>query len=156
MDLKRRQPLGVELVKRDVVTEADIQKALDYQRQHPDMKLGDILYELDVCNPYILIKNIGEILGEKGMLLRGNNVKINLTDYISLDVAKKNQAVPFEIENGKIKCGLKPSIMTTTIFELFGNVEEISNEVIFTERAVAAPCIYFKDISITGSQESDN
>ena len=103
MDLKRRQPLGVELVKRDVVTEADIQKALDYQRQHPDMKLGDILYELDVCNPYILIKNIGEILGEKGMLLRGNNVKINLTDYISLDVAKKNQAVPFEIENGKIK-----------------------------------------------------
>ena len=103
MDLKRRQPLGVELVKRDVVTEVDIQKALDYQRQHPDMKLGDILYELDVCNPYILIKNIGEILGEKGMLLRGNNVKINLTDYISLDVAKKNQAVPFEIENGKIK-----------------------------------------------------
>ena len=66
------------------------------------------------------------------------------------------QIFGFVIENGKIKCGLKPSIMTTTIFELFGNVEEISNEVIFTERAVASPCIYFKDISITGSQESDN
>lgn len=66
------------------------------------------------------------------------------------------QIFGFVIENGEIKCGLKPSIMTTTIFELFGNVEEISNEVIFTERAVAAPCIYFKDISITGSQESDN
>lgn len=66
------------------------------------------------------------------------------------------QTFGFVIENGKIKCGLKPSIMTTTIFELFGNVEEISNEVIFTERAVASPCIYFKDISITGSQESDN
>lgn len=66
------------------------------------------------------------------------------------------QIFGFVIENGKIKCGLKPSIMTTTIFELFGNVEEISNEVIFTKRAVASPCIYFKDISITGSQESDN
>ena len=103
MDLKRRQPLGVELVKREVVTEADIEKALNYQREHPNMILGDILYELDVCSPYILIKNMGEILGEKGMLLRPNNIKIRLTDYISLDVAKKNQAVPFEIENGKIK-----------------------------------------------------
>ena len=103
MDLKRRQPLGVELVKREVVTEADIEKALNYQREHPNMRLGDILYELDVCSPYILIKNMGEILGEKGMLLRPNNIKIRLTDYISLDVAKKNQAVPFEIENGKIK-----------------------------------------------------
>ena len=103
MDLKRRQPLGVELVKREVVTEADIEKALNYQREHPNMRLGDILYELDICSPYILIQNMGEILGEKGMLLRPNNIKIRLTDYISLDVAKKNQAVPFEIENGKIK-----------------------------------------------------
>ena len=38
MDLKRRQPIGVELVKRGVVTETDIQKALDYQREHPDMR----------------------------------------------------------------------------------------------------------------------
>ncbi len=103
MDLKRRQPIGVELVKRGVVTETDIQKALDYQREHPDMRLGDILYEIDACDPSYLIKNIGEILGEKGILLRGNTVKINLTDYISLDIAKKNQAVPFEVENGKIK-----------------------------------------------------
>ena len=38
MDLKRRQPIGVELVKRGIVTETDIQKALEYQREHPDMR----------------------------------------------------------------------------------------------------------------------
>ncbi len=32
MDLKRRQPIGVELVKRGIVTENDIEKALEYQR----------------------------------------------------------------------------------------------------------------------------
>ena len=31
MDLKRRQPIGVELVKRGIVTENDIEKALEYQ-----------------------------------------------------------------------------------------------------------------------------
>lgn len=103
MELKRRQPIGVELVKRGIVTESDIAKALEYQREHPDMRLGDILYKLDATDPYKLIKAIGEILGEKGILLRQNIVKIKVTDYISLDVAKKNEAVPFEIENGKIK-----------------------------------------------------
>ncbi len=103
MDLKRRQPIGVELVKRGIVNEEDIQKALDYQRQHPNTKIGDCLYELEVCDPYVLITTIGEILGEKGILLSKNSVKINVEEYISLDIAKKNKAIPFEIENGKIK-----------------------------------------------------
>lgn len=103
MELKRRQPLGVELVKRNIVTEADIERALTYQKEHRDMKIGDILYELDVCDPTTLIEAMGDILGTKGILLRQNRIKLNLTDYISLDVAKKNKAVPFEVENGKIK-----------------------------------------------------
>ena len=45
MDLKRRQPIGVELVKRGIVTESDIDQALEYQREHPKKKLGDILYK---------------------------------------------------------------------------------------------------------------
>ena len=103
MDLKRRQPIGVELVKRGIVDEEDIERALDYQRQHPNVKIGDCLYELDVCDPYVLITTIGEILGEKGILLSKNSIKVNVEEYISLDIAKKNKAIPFEVENGKIK-----------------------------------------------------
>ena len=43
MELRRKQPIGVELVKRGVVTENDIVKALAYQKAHPYKKLGDIL-----------------------------------------------------------------------------------------------------------------
>ena len=42
MDTKRTQPIGIELVKRGIVTEADIDKALDYQKRHPKKKIGDI------------------------------------------------------------------------------------------------------------------
>ncbi len=103
MDMKRRQPIGVELVKRGVVTEGDIERALEYQKQHTNRKIGDILYLLDVCDPYKLIENIGDIIGTKGILLTNRNLKLKVTDYISLDVAKKNKAVPFEVEAGKIK-----------------------------------------------------
>lgn len=103
MDMRKRQPIGVELVKRGIVTEKDIEKALEYQREHPNRKLGDILYILDVCDPNKLIETIGEIVGKKGILLNASTIKVKLTDYISLDIAKKNKAIPFEVASGKIK-----------------------------------------------------
>ena len=69
MDNKRTQPIGIELVKRGIVTEGDINKALEYQKNHSSKRIGDILYELQLCDPYILIKEIGDILGEKSIML---------------------------------------------------------------------------------------
>ncbi len=103
MDLRRKQPIGVELVKRGIVKESDIESALQFQRQHSNMKLGDILYELDVCDPTTLINEIADIIGAKGILLTNSMVKINMTDYIPKDIAKKNKAVAFDIQNGRIK-----------------------------------------------------
>ena len=103
MEIRRRQPIGVELVKNGIVTETDIQKALDYQREHPNMKLGDILHTLQVCPSDVLINALREIMGAKGIILSGNSIKIKPTDYIPLETAKKNKCIPFEIENGKIK-----------------------------------------------------
>ncbi len=98
-----RQPIGIELVRRGIINESDISRALDYQKSHPDRKIGDILNTLNVCNSYTLIQAIGDILEEKAILLDENSIKINVLDYISLDVLKQNKAIPFEIENGRIK-----------------------------------------------------
>lgn len=103
MDVRRRQPMGVELVKRGIVNEEAIEEALTYQREHPNQKIGDILYILGLAEPKTLIEAIGEILGTKGILLNSESIKINLTDYISLDIAQKNKAVPFEVSSEKIK-----------------------------------------------------
>ena len=112
---RRRQPIGVELVKKGIVQERDIENALKYQREHPDRKLGDILYQLNVCDPNILIEAIGEIIGEKGILLTEEKIKVKLTDYFSLDVAQKNKVVPFEIANGKIKVCFANTIDTKSM-----------------------------------------
>ena len=111
----RTQPIGIELVKRSVVTEEDIKNALEYQKTHNNMRIGDILYELNVCDPQILIEAIGDIIGEKAILLTTNNIKINVTDYISFDVAKRNKAIPFEVEAGKIKVCFSETTNTRTI-----------------------------------------
>ncbi len=103
MELRIKQPIGIELVKKGIVTENDIEKALDYQRNHSNMKLGDILYELNICDPVKLIEEIGELIGAKGILLTHDLIKIKVNDYISIDIAKANKAIPFEVSGGKIK-----------------------------------------------------
>ena len=103
MDVRKRQPIGIELVKRGIVTEDDINSALQEQRRNPDKKLGEILYDLQVCDAQELIEAIGDIIGVKGIVLKPSIIKIEVLDYISLEIARKNKAIPFEIENGKIK-----------------------------------------------------
>ena len=100
---KNTQPMGIELVKRGVVTEANINRALEYQQTNPQEKIGDILYELNLCDPHMLIDAIGEILGEKTIFLTTDSIKIEISEYVSLDIVKSNRAIPFAIENGKIK-----------------------------------------------------
>ena len=100
---KQKQPIGIELAKRNLITVQDINRALDYQKSHPGKKLGDIINILNLCDSEKLIEAIGEILDEKAILLKESDIKINVKDYISLDIIKKNKAIPFEEESGKIK-----------------------------------------------------
>ncbi len=115
MEMKKRQPIGVELVKRGIVNEEDIEKALNYQKQHPNKKLGDILYILNAADPDKLIEAIGEIIGIKGIILNSRTIKLKLTDYISLDVAKKNKAIPFEVYSGRIKVCFANTVNTKSM-----------------------------------------
>ena len=101
--MARNQPLGIELVKRGIVTGQDIEKALKYQETHRSRKIGDILYILKLADPNKLINTIAEILDKKGKYLEIDNMQIEPTDYIPFDVMKKNKAVPFAVEAGKIK-----------------------------------------------------
>lgn len=101
--MAKNQPLGIELVKKGIVSGQDIEKALKYQETHRSRRIGDILYILKVADPYELINAVGEIIGKKGKFLQIDNIGIEPTDYIPFDIMKKNKAVPFEVEAGRIK-----------------------------------------------------
>mgnify|MGYP003297733433 CR=1 FL=1 len=67
------------------------------------MKIGEILREITDCNEKVLIEAIGEILGEKGIILSYNDINLNIEEYISLDIARNCKAIPFDIDQGRIK-----------------------------------------------------
>lgn len=100
---KQKQPIGIELAKRNLITERDINTALEYQRNHPGKKLGDIINILNLSDPEKLITAIGEIIDEKAILLRETDIKLNVQEYISFDIMRRNKAIPFDEESGRIK-----------------------------------------------------
>ena len=118
MEIKKRQPLGIELVKRGVVDGGAIERAIQYQMEHPNKRIGDILYILKEADPERLVKEIADIVGEKGIYLTEDKISIDVTEYIPWDMMKKNKAVPFEIESAKIKVAFP---------DVAGNKESIKN-----------------------------
>lgn len=103
MDVKKRGPIGIELVKRGLIREEDINKALEFQKEHPNKRIVEIISLLNLCDEYSLIEALGNILDERGIILTQGDIKINPSDYISMDVVKQNKAIPFEINGSKIK-----------------------------------------------------
>lgn len=101
--MARTQPIGIELVRKGLITERDVENALNHQKNNPTEKMGDIIRKLNVCDETELIEAIGEIVGEKGIILSKDDININIEEYISIDIAKQNRAIPFDIANGKIK-----------------------------------------------------
>ena len=99
----KKVPLGLELVKRNVATEADIKEAIRYQKEHPGVRIGEALYELKSVDEKALVQAMGEILGERVIIMRPEIVNINISKYISIDIAKKNKVIPFDEINGKVK-----------------------------------------------------
>lgn len=103
MDINRRMPIGVELVRKGLVTEAEVNAAVEYQKSHRKMKIGEILRTVSDCDEKVLIEGIGEILGEKGIILNYGDVNLDVEEYISLDIAKDCKAIPFSVTQGKVK-----------------------------------------------------
>lgn len=60
------------------------------------------------------------------------------------------QVFGFIIKNGKITTGFVPAVMSTTIFELFSNIDEVLSDLTFRRKEVGAPSLYVTDISIAG------
>ncbi len=99
----QKGPIGIELVRRGILRQSDINKALEYQRRNPEKRIIEIIDILHLCDEYILLQTLGEILNEKTMMLGYGDIDIDVKQYISIDMAKKYKAIPYQIENNRMK-----------------------------------------------------
>lgn len=99
----KRAPLGIELVRRGIITEKDIDTACAYKREHPKMKLGEIFHVLKLASDEDLLNVIGEQLGAKPIMIDPASIDIKFTDYVSMDIVRQHKVLPFAVEGNKVK-----------------------------------------------------
>jgi len=115
MAVKGKGPIGIELVRKGIVTQSDIDKALDYQKRNPGKKLIEVINLLNLCDEYVLLSALGEILGEEPMMLTYTSMKVNVPQFISLDIAKRYKAIPFEVNGNRIKVCFSDTLNTEAV-----------------------------------------
>ncbi len=99
----KKRPIGVELLKRGMVTESDIDNVISYQTQHPEYKAAEIFYILNICGAKQLLDVLAETMEEKTIAINRSYIKLSVTDYLPMDYILKNKVLPFEIVGDEIK-----------------------------------------------------
>lgn len=125
----------------------DIKEAKLENRKSTGNNYGSI----NTRNMYI---NLSNITLEK--LLEMMQDGIYITDKMGASGTSMNettgsisiQVFGFIIKNGKIVSGFMPAVMTTSIFELLNNIEEVGNDLVFKRKDVGCPSLYVSNISI--------
>ena len=93
---KRNVPLGVYLIRKNLITERDIDTALAYQKEHPEKKLGEIFHLLNLCSDDELLTALAERLNCNHIVLPKNTFdKFKCSDYIPFDTMRQHKVIPF-------------------------------------------------------------
>ncbi len=99
----KKAPLGVMLIRKGLIKESDIDKAIVYQREHRGVKLGEAFHRLGVCDEQELLNTIAESLGVKAVKIDPSMFNFEFTKYISMDIVKQHKVLPFEINENRIR-----------------------------------------------------
>ncbi len=96
----KKSPVGIEFIKRGLLTEAQVDRVLEYQKDHKDMKFGEIIDVLDMCDKEKLLETLSEKIQVNPILL-SEDISINPVQYLPRDMIINYKVIPFEV-NGNI------------------------------------------------------
>ena len=99
----KKAPLGVSLIRKGLIKESDVDKAIEYQYNHKNVKLGEVFHILQLCDDQALLNTISEVIGVQPAVIDPNAFSFSFTKYLSMDIVKQHKVLPFELNENRIK-----------------------------------------------------
>ena len=96
--------IGQTLVNKGIITQEQLNKALEYQKQHPQKKLMDILYDANLISKDLYLKLLANELNVNYVSSLDNLRLRNI--HIPYTILKQTQAVPFNIGIDEVKIAM--------------------------------------------------
>ena len=93
----KKNPIGFEFIKRGLLSENQVTRVLEYQKDHRELKFAEIVDILDMCDKKDILDVISQKLNVEGTML-DHSLQIKPTDYLPRDVIINYRAIPFKLE----------------------------------------------------------
>ena len=98
----KKNLLGVELVNEGIITQAQLDEALVFQRNHPELKIGEVIDQLNLCDKKKLLMVLAEKIQIKPVVI-DENIELDYTKLLSRDTVVNYKAFPFEQNGNNVK-----------------------------------------------------
>ena len=98
----KRSPIGIEFIKRGLLTENQVDRVLEYQKEHKELKFAEIVDILDMCDKSALLDVLSYKIQVTGVMLDGE-IEINPVKYLPRDIIINYKVLPFAIVGNKLK-----------------------------------------------------
>ncbi len=95
-------PIGEILKQSGFITEDQLQKALEYQKQNPKKRLADILIELGFITEHQKLEALGQRLGISLQSLESYSVQLEAVGKIPKAMAIKYNLIPISLKDGRL------------------------------------------------------
>jgi type IV pilus assembly protein PilB len=97
----RKNPIGLEFIKRGLLSDTQVTRVLEYQKDHRNLKFGEIVDILDMCDKNALLEVLSEKLQYEGVMLDGK-LDVTPVDYLPRDIIINYKALPFRLDGNRL------------------------------------------------------
>jgi len=100
--------VGEILLEKRIITPEQLNKAIEYKKEHPQKKLLDVLYDLNFISKDVFLK---ELAKELNVNYVNNLGKIRVRNIeIPINILKQTKAVPVDVEFDKVRIAMENPI----------------------------------------------
>ena len=139
---KQRIRLGELLLSKNVITEEELKKALNYVQKN-QVKLGDALVQLNIISEDKLLAALRYHFGITAVDLKNVLINGNIIKLVPRDIAKKHRVIPYKIEGTAAKKTLMVVMSNPTDLNAITELEFITG--------YSIQPVISKDSEITGA-----
>ena len=113
----KKSPIGIEFMKRGLLTEGQVDRVLEDQKEHKELKFAEIVDILDMCDKSDLLDVLSYKIQVTGVMLDGE-LEINPVKYLPRDIIINYKVIPFGLVGNKLKVAFADPQNPTKVKEI--------------------------------------
>lgn len=113
----KKSPIGIEFMKRGILTEGQVDRVLEYQKEHKELRFAEIVDILDMCDKSALLDVLSYKIQVTGVMLDGE-LEINPVKYLPRDIIINYKVIPFGLVGNKLKVAFADPQNPTKVKEI--------------------------------------